>query len=285
MIDTPVIKRSILFSFVRATTVVVVIMVAASSGAAWAAGDATCSGGSIAAGVYSNLNIAGACAVDKGSVTVQHNLTVLPGATLVAVTGGIDGFGDGSLSSDLTVGGNLDVQAGAVLVLGCEPVYNTCPNDPTAPPFPGVGGTYLTQHTVSGNLTAENALTVVIHRTTVFGNITLTGGGGGVSCSSVVPGLFFPPYGDLEDVTAGGNVTITGWQSCWLGMFRVTANNNVTLSGNTTADPDGNEIAHNTVLGNLSCSGNVPANQAGDSAGGKNIVRGNASGQCSGLVK
>src|SRR5215831_11964461 len=109
MIDTTVIKRSVLFSFVKATAAVVVIM-AASSGAAWAAGDATCSGGSIAAGIYSNLNIAGTCAVDKGSVIVQHNLTVLPGATLVAVTGGIDGFGDGSLSSDLTVGGNLDVQ-------------------------------------------------------------------------------------------------------------------------------------------------------------------------------
>jgi hypothetical protein len=262
----------------------VVILVGASTSRAWADSN-ICNGGSVAPGVYSNLNIAGVCTLDKGSVTVQHNLTVLQGATLVGVKGGVDGFGDGSLSSDLTVGGNLDVQAGAVLYLGCEPVYNSCPNDPTAPPFPAAGGTYLTQHTVGGNLTAENALTVVIHRTAVLGNITLRGGGGGVSCLSVVPGLGFPPYGDLEDVTAGGNVTITGWQSCWLGMFRVTAGNNVSLSGNTTADPDGNEIAHNTVLGNLSCSGNVPANQAGDSAGGKNIVLGNASGQCSGLVK
>ena len=277
------------FSCVKAAVAAVVLMGATAS-SAWAAGTCSVNGGpatsgSIASGVYSNLTIAGTCAVDSGSVTVQHNLTVLPGATLVAVKGGIDGFGDGSLSSDLTVGGNLDVQAGAVLYLGCEPVYNTCPNDKTAPPFPGVGGTYLTQHTVGGNLTAENALTLVIHRTTVLGNITVKGGGGGVSCLSVVPGLGFPPYGDLEDVVAGGNVTITGWQSCWLGMFRVTASNNVSLSGNTTADPDGNEIAHNTVLGNLSCSGNVPPNQAGDSAGGPNIVVGKATGQCSGLVK
>ena len=273
------------FSCVKAA-VAAVVLLGATGSSAWAAGDATCSGGSIAAGIYSNLNIAGTCAVDSGSVTVQHNLTVLPGATLVAVTGGIDGFGSPPpLSSDLTVGGNLDVQAGAVLYLGCEPVYNPCPNDPTVPQFPAAGGTYLTQHTVGGNLTAENALTVVIHRTTVLGNITMNGGGGGVSCLSAVPGLGFPPYGDLEDVTAGGNVTITGWQSCWLGMFRVTASNNVSLTGNTTADPDGNEIAHNTVLGNLSCSGNVPANQAGDSAGGKNVVLGRASGQCAGLVK
>ena len=124
-----------LFSCVKAAIAAVIFLGAAGS-SAWAGGDATCSGGSIASGVYSNLNIAGTCAVDSGSVTVQHNLTVLPGATLVAVKGGIDGFGDGSLSSDLTVGGNLDVQAGAVLYLGCEPVYNSCPNDPTAPPFP-----------------------------------------------------------------------------------------------------------------------------------------------------
>src|SRR5579862_6740835 len=142
MIDVSVSKRTVLFSFVNVTAAVVVIM-AATSGAASAASDKTCSGGSIASGVYSNLTIAGTCAVDSGSVTVQHNLTLLPGATLVAVKGGVDGFGDGSLSSDLTVGGNLDVQSGAVLYLGCEPVYNSCPNDPTAPPFPQAGGTYL----------------------------------------------------------------------------------------------------------------------------------------------
>jgi hypothetical protein len=62
--------------------------------------------------VYSSLNIAATCAVDSGSVTVQHNFTVLPGATLVAVTGDIDGFGNRSRSSDLTGGGNFDVQAG-----------------------------------------------------------------------------------------------------------------------------------------------------------------------------
>jgi hypothetical protein len=79
--------------------------------------------------------------------------------------------------------------------------------------------------------------------------------------------------------------TVTGWQSCWLGMFRVTVAHNLTLTGNITADPDGNEVAHNTVGGNLSCSGNVPANQIGDSAGGPSTILGNVAGQCSGLVK
>ena len=105
--------REILLSFVEGTVSVVFLVVAAASHAY--AADATCSGGSIASGVYSSLKIAGTCTVDSGSVTVQGNLTVLPGGTLIAITGGIDGFGGPSLSSDLTVGGNLDVQAGGVM--------------------------------------------------------------------------------------------------------------------------------------------------------------------------
>lgn len=43
---------------------------------------------------------------------------------------------------------------------------------------------------------------------------------------------------------------------------------------NTTADPDGNEIAHNTVVGRLRCGGDSPAPQLGDSKGGPNTVLG-----------
>jgi hypothetical protein len=279
MINSSMMRKSVGFSFADATAAVAVLVVA-TCGTAAAAGNATCSGGSIAAGVYSSLTIAGNCTVDSGPVTVQHNLTVLPGASLVALKGGVDGFGTPPTSSDLTVGGNLDVQAGAILNLGCEPIYYSCPNDPN--PFPGL---YSTQHTVGGNLTAENALAVVIHHTNVLGNLSVTGGGGGVSCSSSLPALGgAPAYGDFENMSIGGQFSVAGWQSCWLGMFRDTVTHNVTLTGNITADPDGNEVAHNTVGGNLSCSGNVPSNQAGDSVGGPNTVLGNATGQCSALV-
>jgi hypothetical protein len=124
-----------LFSYVAAT-VAVVFLVAASVGNASVAaragddsdgGDATCSGGSIASGVYKNLNIAGVCTVDAGSVTVKHDLTVLPGGSLVAVTGG---FGAFPAPSNITVGGNLDVQEGGLLNLGCEPIHFICANDP-----------------------------------------------------------------------------------------------------------------------------------------------------------
>src|SRR6516162_6091996 len=124
---------------------------AASPGRASAGGDATCFGGSVAPGIYSNLNIAGFCNVDSGSVTVEHNLTVLPGGTLNAQFGGTDAVP----ASDVTVGGNIDVQTNAVLVLGCEPVHFICANDPDQSV-----GSYSTADTVAGNLKAENALAV-----------------------------------------------------------------------------------------------------------------------------
>jgi hypothetical protein len=71
----------LLFGIVQAIVAIVVLM-AAGAGAASAASDATCSGGSIAPGVYASLKIAGTCGVDSGSVTVQGNLTVLPGGAL-----------------------------------------------------------------------------------------------------------------------------------------------------------------------------------------------------------
>jgi hypothetical protein len=264
----------LLFGIFKATVAIVVLM-AAGAGVTSAASDGACSGGSIAPGVYASLKIAGTCTVDKGSVTVEHNLTVLPGASLIAVTGAPLSMG----ASNLTVGGNLDVQAGGVLNLGCEPVKYTCSNDPDQ-----VVGTFSTEDTVAGNLTAENALGVVVHHTAIGGNVSLSGGGGGVnSCGVSVPALgFAPPYGDFEDDVIGGNLAVTGWQSCWLGLFRDTVMHNVDFNGNVTGDPDGNEMGNNVVVGNLSCSGNSPAAQFGDSGAGPSTVLGNANGQCAG---
>ena len=260
------------------TAAAVAVLVGASTGRAWADSDATCTSGPVAPGVYSNLNIAGVCFLAAGKVIVQHNLTVLPGATLVGVVGGFGGGGSTlPPSPDLTVNGNLDVQANATLVLGCEPIAFNCANDTG-----GFPGTLSTRDTIGGNLTAENAFEVVVHHTAIRGNATLSGGGGGVSCALG----FAAPYGDFEDDVIGGNLTITGWQSCWLGFFRDTIMHNAYFNGNTTADPDGNEIANNTILGDLHCDGNSPSPHTGDSLGGPSVLVGNASGQCNspGLV-
>jgi hypothetical protein len=262
--------------------VAVVVLVGASAGnaspsgrgsrASSAGGNETCFGGSIAAGVYSNLSIAGFCNVDSGSVTVEHNLTVLPGGTLNAQFGGTDTVP----ASDVTVGGNLDVQTNGVLVLGCEPFHFTCQNDPN----PSTGGTFSNSASVGGNLTAEDALAVVVHVTAIGHNVTMSGGGGGVTCSGFLPVLLSPPYGDFEDNTIGGNLTISGWHSCWLGAFRDTIRGNVDWHSNVTADPDGNEIATNSIGRNLNCAGNSPNPQIGDSGGALNLVSGLANGQC-----
>lgn len=105
-------------------------------------------------------------------------------------------------------GGNLEVQAGGLLNLGCEPIRDICVNDPDQ-----VVGTYSTKHTIGGNLRVENALAVVIHHAAIGGDVSLLGGGGGVSsCGQSLPALLFtPPYGGIEDDVVGGDLKIIGW--------------------------------------------------------------------------
>jgi hypothetical protein len=252
------------FTKLMLSSVAVVFLVAASANGA-SVGDVTCTGGSIASGVYSNLNIAGPCSLNAGSVTVEHKLTVLPGGILLAAFGG----------SDITVGDNVDVQANGVLIMGCEPIFFICLNDPDQKI-----GTFSTTDTVGGTLTAENALAVIVHHSAVGHNVVLSGGGGGVSCASSPALGGAPPFGDFEDNTIGGNLTITGWHSCWLGALRNLVRQNINFHGNLTADPDGNEIANNSIGRNLNCTGNSPSPQIGDSGGGPNTVFGRANGQC-----
>ena len=231
------------------------------------AGPYTCTGGSIPPDTYSSLTISGFCALDSGSVTVQHGVSILSGGALVAAFGG----------SDLTVGQNLDVQANGALVLGCEPEAFTCFNDPDQ-----TVGTMMTNDRIGGNLTAENALLVLVHHNTIQGNATVNGGGGGVNCD---PLPFGPPaYATFEDNVIGRNAVISNWHSCWLGFIRNTVAGNVNFEQNVTFDPDANEIVTNVISGKLNCSGNSPAPQIGDSGGSLNTVTRGATGQCVSLV-
>ena len=265
-----------LFGFV-ALTVVVVALVGASAGAsagdASEGGDKTCTGGSIAPGVYSNLKITGVCTVDAGSVKVEHNVTVLSGGALVALYGGTDKV---RVGSNLNVSGNVFVRTNGILFMGCEPVNQICLNDPDQKV-----GSYFTRDAVGGSIIAKDALAVVVHLVVVGQDVSMNGGGGGVNCSgSLPPPLSGPPYGNFEDMIIGGSLTITEWQSCWLGFVRVAIANKVTLNNNVTADPDGNEMATNSIRGDLKCAGNNPSPQIGDSAGSLNNVFGRARGQC-----
>lgn len=234
--------------------------------ASFAAAGQTCSGGSIAGGSYSSLTITGFCTVDAGTVNVANDVTVAPGGELVAAFGG----------SDLLVGGNLDVLSNGVLILGCEPEAFICVNDPDQN-----NGTLTTHDSVGRNLTAQDALAVIVHATTIGLNTDVKGGGGGVTCDSTIPNIPGPPaYMDFEDDTIGGNSTIQGVQSCWAGYIRNTVSGNVIYQRNTFADPDASELTSNVVGHNMICSGNSPQVQFGDSSGSPDVVGGKALGEC-----
>lgn len=234
--------------------------------AATPGGALTCHGGSIPAGAYSSLTVSGFCQLDAGSVTVFGNMTISPGAGLLAAFGG----------SDLTVGRNLTVGQNAILALGCEPEAFPCFNDPDQ-----AVGTLSTHDAIGGNLTADRALMMLLHNNRVGGNVSQQGGGGGVTCDIQPLGPDGPPaYSTYEDNRIGGNAIVSGVHTCWLGFIRNTVGRNVNYNDNLLADPDGNEVVTNTIGGNLNCSGNDPAPQVGDSQGNPNIVGGRSTGQC-----
>ena len=80
--------------------------------------------------------------------------------------------------------------------------------------------------------------------------------------------------------SVGGNLTVTGLRSCWFGALRNNLRNSALVAGNTMADPDAMEVVSNTVRHSLSCLGNSPAVQYGDSVGTPNVVRRWATGEC-----
>ncbi len=124
----------------------------------------------LAAGTYGSLEVDGICAVDRGQVTVLGDVVVDAGASLVAAYG-LDNKTPGT-SSGLTVGGDVTAAAGASVVLGCDPVHLPCLDGPT-----GASTTV-----VHGSLEATDPLGVVLHDSTVDGDLVSSGGGGGASC-------------------------------------------------------------------------------------------------------
>src|SRR6476619_3630302 len=135
-------------------TVLALCAAAVLAAPAGAAGPTTCSGT-----VDSPGTVAG---------TIDGNLTVQPGAALIAAFG--------TTGSDVTVKGNVDVKNGGAAILGCNPESSPCfDDDPTNP-------TLTVTVAVAGNLTSSQALGVIVHNATVGGNVEQHGGGGGFTC-------------------------------------------------------------------------------------------------------
>lgn len=272
-----------LLSLLAAGTLAALYSLTGASGVA--ASTPTCPTGSLPGGTYSSLTIVGLCNLDSGNVTVLGNLTITPLAGLNAAFSG----------SDLTVGGGLAVNGG-LLILGCEPEAFPCFNDPNG----RTGGTagFDTTDRIRSGLQASGAILMLVHHSTISGGVSQFGGGGGVGCAALFPNGP-PPYTTYEDNTIRGGATIEGLQTCWSGFFRNIVEGNVNWSNNVTwdgtpetsfqdtilhGDEDGNEIAQNTVHGNLNCFSNFPAVQFGDSGGVPNTVAGRVNGQCSAVV-
>jgi len=232
-------------------------------GAATALADPTqgppiCNGPETAiSGNYGNLVIIGNRYVPAGqTLNVQGNLTIVRGSCFDAFTLGT-----------VHVTGNVSVGWGGIFALGCTPG--------SIGPGPPCNG-QTTNDTVGGSIVAMGALTMYLDGDTIGGNIVSIMGG---------PGVTFNPYVNfpIKDNTIGGNVLIEAWRGTWWGFIRNVTHGSVTLIGNAGADPDSSEVVTNTISGNLTCLGNTPAAQFGDSGGLPNVVGGLKLGECSGL--
>lgn len=207
------------------------------AGAASAAAPYTCSGTldhpGVLSGSYStNVFVSGVC-VTGGPTTVAGNVFLQDGSALIA--------------DDFTATGNLHVGSGATLVGG-----PTEEGDESGPPPPA------TFH-VGGNLIATQPLGVVLHGSDIAGNVVESGGGGGFNCDpSGIFAVFEEPVFSVigEGSHVGGNVTISGLTSCWLGLTHSQFDGSVHILNNQLADPDAVEILDNDIGGNIVCEQN-----------------------------
>jgi hypothetical protein len=274
-----------------ATAQYAVAIAGAGAAGAWQQGGGayTCRGGDIPPGVYQSIVVTGVCYMPFGNVVVQGDLTVAPGALLDNGTPGDPTTGPPAVSADLSVGRNVTVGKGGVLLLGCSP------NGACSPPATQSVG--ISSAHIGGNLTAYGALGVVVQSADIRGNLSLFGGGGGTmggvgtgACFAATPPAPWsddsgaavagnPVYSDVEDSSIGGNYIIAGMSSCWLGSLRNRIGGSAIFAGNSMGDPDAMEIGNNLIGGNLTCFANDPAPQFGDGAS-SDLVGGRASGQC-----
>ncbi|MEZ0096143.1 hypothetical protein [Streptacidiphilus sp. EB129] len=235
----------------------------------------------VLAGTYKgDVVVKGFCAVNGGAAVVKGDLRIAPGGGLNATFALNDVAGSGT--SSLRVKGNLLVGRNAVLAMGCLPQHSPCSDDPNA----GTGGTLTGVNRVDGDLIAANALAVIVHASTIHGDVTQAGGGGGLDCSVPTSGIFSllksPVFSDYEDNTIGGDLRITRLRTCWLGALRDNVHGDLLDVRNKMADPDADEVHSNVVHGSISCQANSPVVQFGDAANGTpNQVFDNATGECS----
>lgn len=244
----------------------------------------TCSGTLAAPGVLSgvyrgDVTVTGVCDVDGGRALVRGDLTLAPGAVLNATFARNDVSGTGT--SRLVAKDEIHVGQDAALLMGCEPNFSPCTDDPAA--ANGGSGTLTSRSHVFGDLDASGALAVIVHASHINGDVRQTGGGGGPSCAPPSTGIFSviksPVFSDYENNRIGGDLRVLDLQTCYFGALRNRVTD-LTFSNNTMTDPDSSELLTNVVRGDIGCFHNSPAVQYGDSMGMPNRVAGDAGGEC-----
>jgi hypothetical protein len=240
----------------------------------------TCSGGTMAGGIYNRFTVTGACTIAYGAkVWIKGNLTIARGASLN------DHGAEGWQMAEMHIGGNVKVRKGAVLGLG----WNSPDGEGTLGP-----------DTVGRNIIANQPLALQVGGVTIGGNLISVGGG--VLSTSVDDFRNFP----IKDNVIHGNLIVMGWRGGWIGLIRNTVARNVIFSWNVSRSSDlgpgtdedssevmgsdltpiGGPVVPQTIGGNLICHGNVPAAQVNPLDGGaNNFVGGKAIGQCAGLAQ
>lgn len=220
---------------------------------------ATCTGGDIASGTYSQLTVTGQCTVPEGAhVTILKNLLIAPGAS----------FDAQGAPSTVHIGGNVLAGPGSLFGLGCTPAHG-CEEGET-----------FSDASVGGNIILDHVFDAAMNGIEVGGNVESTGGGGGF----VFPDGFIPF--SVKDDTIHGNLVVQGLKTTWFGVIRSTIDGNVVLRDIQNDDPDGNEVVHDTIGKNLICLNNSPAPQLGDAVEGappgysESTVGGRVIGQC-----
>ena len=280
-----------------ASLALTVVTMAAGVAAATTAGTAaathhhksrTCTGTLTSPGVLAgtfrgDVLIIGVCNVNGGRAVIHGDLILTPGSVLNATFALNDVRKKGK--SSLRVHGDVQVGTGATLLMGCEPNFSPCSDDPNA----STGGTLTGKNHVSGDIEARGALAVILHASRIRGDVTMIGGGGGVTCAVPTTGIFSvlksPVFSDAEDNSIRGDLRIVGLRTCWMGALRNQVRGSVFTAANTMADPDANEVLANVIRGSIACFANTPATQYGDSMSSPNKVRGKAFGECAFNVK
>ena len=206
-------------------------------------------------GAVAVLLMATALPVEAGAPTTRCTGTLPPGTYhRVVVPAGAVCFSDGPV----TIRAGLWIRSGATFVLGSEE-------------------SGWSTGTIGGGVHASDAASVQIHFATINGGLDAHGGSG----------PFGPPFdvtwNAIEDNVIHGGATVTGYDGFWFGFIRNHVSGTVRLSDNVLVDPDGNEYVTNMIHGSLTCSGNSPAPQVGDSEGLPNAVTGAKMGQCGNL--